>query len=122
MPATLSNNVYDSGLGYITANGSRLDICSAQPADYAGVAAVSLGNKTSLSVGSPQDGVSSGRRVVVAAITDGSVSGTGTAGFFAITNATDELIVAGPLAATQAVTSGNTFTLAAFNITIPDPA
>lgn len=120
--AFLSDNVLDGGLDYLTANGARLDICSSQPANYAGVSSVSLGNKTSLSVGAAQDGVSSGRRVVVGAISDGSVTATGTASHFAITDGSAELLAAGPLASSQGVTNGNTFTLGAFSITIPDPA
>jgi len=61
----------------------------------------------------------------VAAITSsatGSITGTGTATHYAISNGSDTLYATGSLSASQAVTSGNTFTLAAFTIAIPDPA
>lgn len=119
----LNDEVLDGGLDYVTANGSRLDICSQEPTTYAeATSTFSLGNKTSLSVGNPENGASSGRRVIVAAITDGSVTDDGTAAFWAITDASSVLIAANSLSSSQAVTSSNTFTLDAFSITIPDPA
>jgi hypothetical protein len=49
------------------------------------------------------------------------VTGTGTATHWAITKTTGSTLMAtGPLSASQGVTSGNTFTLGAFDITIPD--
>ena len=124
MVAFLADIVMDSGLSYITSNGSRLDICSQQPANYTeATSTYTLGNKTSLSAGSPQDGASTGRRVIIPAITDGSVTGTGTASHwgYSKTSATAALLAAQSLSASQGVTSGNTFTLDAISITIPDP-
>jgi len=120
--ATLGNNVFDKGLSYLATNGTRLDICSSEPATYAAVAGVSLGNKTSLSIGAPGDRTGGGRKVTVAQITDGLVTATGTATHYAITNGSSELLATGSLAAPQAVTEGNVFTLTAFDIGIPDPA
>ena len=60
---------------------------------------------------------------VVAAITDGSVTANGTASHWAITDTgNSRLLATGALAASQAVSSGNTFTLGAFDIGIPDAA
>jgi hypothetical protein len=73
-------------------------------------------------VGNPADRAGGGREVEVAAISDGEVTGTGTASHWAITDGSSVLIAAGALSASQAVTDGNTFTLAAFKIGIPDPA
>ena len=123
--ASLSNTVLDAALNVITSNGARLDLCSSEPTAYSGVSSVSLGNKTSLSVGSPADRSGGGRQVTVAAITSsatGSVTGTGTATHYAITNGSNALYATGSLSASQSVTSGNTFTLAAFTVAIPDPA
>jgi hypothetical protein len=62
--------------------------------------------------------------VTIAAITDGSVTATGTATHYAIvdTSATyggPRLLATGSLSASQAVTSGNTFTLSSAVIGIP---
>jgi len=120
----LTDNALDGGLDYLTTNGNRLDICSQEPATYTeATSTYTLGNKTSASVGAAQAGDVSGRKVVVAAVTDGSVSGTGTASHWALSYVTGtELLAANSLASSQAVTSGNTWTLPAFDIEFPDPA
>lgn len=123
--AFLTDNALDSGLSYLNTNGDRVDICSQEPTTYTeATSTYTLGNKTSASVGAPTNGDTSGRKVVVAAITDGSVTATGTASHWALvkTTATTELLAAESLSSSQAVTSGNDFTLGAIDITIPDPA
>jgi len=120
--AFLANAVFDSGLSYITSNGSRIDITSTEATTYAeATSTLTLGNSTSLSVGSPADRSGGGREVTAASITDGSVTGTGTAAFYAITDGSSVLIATGALTASQAVTSGNSFTLSSFTVGIPDP-
>lgn len=122
--AFLSDNVLDQGVNYVDVNTERLHICSAAPISYANVAAVTLGNKATPTVSAPQNGAVSGRRVIISAITDGIVTGTGTATHWAIVkdSATSELIAWQTLTASQGVTSGNTFTLDAISLEIPDPA
>ncbi len=122
--ASLGNNVFDQGLNYLDTNGTRLDICSAEPTTYAqATSTLTLGNKTALNIGAAQDGTPNGREVVVPAITDGTVTATGTATHWAITNPTgSELLATGALSASQAVTNGNPFTLTSFTVRIPDPA
>jgi hypothetical protein len=119
--AFLIDNVYDSGLSYITSNGTRIDICSQEPTTYTqATSTYTLGNKASMTVGSPTNGATDGRKVVVPAITDGSVTASGTASHWALTNASNTLIATGSLTSSQSVTSGNTFTLDAIDITIRD--
>lgn len=125
MAAFLNDAVLDNGLQYITDNGGALHICSQQPTTYAeATSTYTLGNKT-LVVGAPTNGAS-GRKVVVPAITDGSVTANpnGTASHWALvkTTATTALLAAQALSASQLVTLNNTFTLDAIDITIPDPA
>lgn len=119
--AFIADSVFDSGLGTISGTSNRtLHICSAEPANYAGIAAVTLGNKASLTVGSPTNGATDGRRVITNAITDGSVTGTGTAAYWALTDGTSVMYATGSLTSSQSVTSGNTFTLDAISITLRD--
>lgn len=109
-----------AGLGYATTNGTKIDICSTEPATFEAIAGVTLGNDTVVT-GAVEDGAGAdGRRVIVPAITAGTVSGTGTAAFWALSDGTSILVATGPLSATQGVTSGNTFTLDAIDITLPD--
>lgn len=117
----LNDTAFDSGLSWITANGDRIDICSAEPTTYAqATSTLTLGN-AAVTIGSPTDGASSGRRVIVPAISGGSVTATGTASHIAITDGTGTLIATQALASSQAVTNGNLFNLTSFSITYPDP-
>lgn len=115
----ISDEVFDQGLDYADTNGTRIDICSSEPATFAAIAAASLGNAT-VNTGVTQNGATDGRRVIVPAITSGTVTATGTATHWALSNGTALLVATGPLSASQAVTSGNTFTLDAISITIRD--
>ena len=120
--AAINDEVFDQGLDYADTNGTRIDITSTDPGlTYATVTGNTLGNDT-VNTGATQDGATDGRRVVVPAISAGSVTGTGTATHWALTNGTDTVIASGALSSSQAVTSGNTFTLDAISITIRDAA
>ena len=120
--ATLSDDVFDSGLDYITTNVDELHICSAEPTTYAeATSTYSLGSD-SVTVGAAADRGAGGREVVVPAISGGSVTSTGTASHYALVKTgTSELIATGSLSSTQGVTSGDSFTLTSFAIGIPDP-
>lgn len=122
--ATLSDRVFDNGLTVLDTEANRIDITDSEATDYTDATSTSsLGNSTSLSISAPQDRSGGGREVVVAAITDGSVTGTGTATHYAIVDTTNSrLLATGSLSASQAVTSGNSFTLSSVTIGIPDPA
>jgi hypothetical protein len=121
----LSDNVLDNGLNYLTTNGDRVDICSQEPTTYTeATSTYSLGEKIGASVGAPANGDASGRKVTIAAITDGEVTATDTATHWALTKttATTELLAAQTLTAAQGVTDGNAFSLGAIDIEIPDPS
>lgn len=122
--AFVADYILDAALSKLDTEANRLDICSQEPTSYAAATSTyTLGNKTSLSVGAPADRTPNGRKVVVAQISDGSVTGTGTASHWAVSDTgNSRLLATGALSASQAVTSGNTFTLAAFDIGIPDAA
>lgn len=58
--------------------------------------------------------------MTVSAVTNGSVTATGTASHYAIVDTVNSrLLATSSLSATQSVTSGNTFTLASFTVRIP---
>jgi hypothetical protein len=121
--AYLNDRVFDSGLSVLDTEANRIDICGTEPTTFTqATVTYTLGNKTSLSIGSPQDRTGGGREVAVTAISDGSVTGNGTAAYVAITDTVNSrLLAVQALSASQAVTSGNTFSLASFTIGIPDP-
>jgi len=122
--ATLDNRVLDNGLTVLDTEANKILITSQAATTYTEAnATYALGNSTSLSIGAPADRSGGGREVVVAAITDGSVTGTGTATHYAIVDTGNtRLLATSTLTASQAVTSGNTFTLSSVAIGIPDPA
>jgi hypothetical protein len=121
--ATLDNRVFDNGLTVLDTEANVIHVTSAEATSFANVASVTLGNSTSLSIGAPQDRSGGGREVVVAAISDGDITGNGTATHYAIVDTVNSrLLATGSLTASQSVTSGNSFTLSAVSIGIPDPA
>jgi hypothetical protein len=122
--AFLSDNILDSGLSYLETYGDDLHICSQEPATYTeATSTYTLGDEQSISIGSPGDRGGGGRKVTVGAISGGDVTGTDTATHYAIVYVSGtELLVTGALSSSQAVTSGNTFDAAEFDIGIPDPS
>lgn len=122
--ATLDNRVFDNGLTILDTEANKVLVTSQEAGTYTEAnSTYALGNSTSLSIGAPADRSGGGRKVAVASITDGSVTGTGTATHYALVDTNNSrLLATGALTASQAVTSGNTFTLATFDIGIPDPA
>jgi len=115
----INDEIFDGGLDYADTNGTRIDITSQVATTRTeAVTTYTLGNDT-VNTGAPEAGAVDGRRVQVPAITAGTVTGTGTATHWALTSGT-ELLATGPLTSSQAVTSGNTFSLDAISITLRD--
>lgn len=117
--------VLDNGLAVLDTEATHLYICNAEPATFTAASSTNaLGNKNwgaGNVFGAPAAAAPNGEKVTSAAITDGTVTTTGTASHWAITdNVNSRLLAAGALAATQGVTSGNTFTLPAFDIRLPN--
>jgi hypothetical protein len=122
--ATLNDRVFDNGLTVLDTEANAIHVTSQEAASYTeATSTYTLGNSTSLSIGAPADRSGGGREVTVAAISDGSITGTGTVTHYAIVDTVNSrLLATGTLTASQSVTSGNTFTLASFTVGIPDPA
>jgi hypothetical protein len=125
MAVFMNDSLLDLLLQYLEDNGTRLDICSQIPATYAeATSTYTLGNKTGITYTGPADRSPNGRKTTVDAISGGAVTGTNTATHWAITKptTTTALLAAGTLSVPQGVTNGNTFSLAAFDIGVPDAA
>lgn len=122
----LNDRVLDNGLTVLDTEANELHICSQEPTTYAeAVTTYTLGNKSTPTVGAPADGTPNGRAVTVSAISDGTVTGNGTATHWALVDTINSrLLAASSLAAGVAVTTGagETFSLASFTIRKPDPA
>ncbi|MCB0159455.1 MAG: hypothetical protein KDD83_15075 [Caldilineaceae bacterium] len=121
--AFLHDDVLDGGLDVLTADADKLVLCSQAPTSFAEAnATYKLAEKASPTVGAAEDRAGGGRKVVVAAITDGSVTATGTATHWALLDTANSKLLAWQTVTSQALTNGNTFQLNALNIGIPDPA
>jgi hypothetical protein len=121
MPS-LHNDVYDDGLNTIVDNANVLHILSADPGlTYANIATYTLGNKSAPTINIPEDHTT-GRKVTVDAITDGTSTDTDDATHFALVDSVNSKILASaPLDSTIAITSGVDFTLTALYVAIPAP-
>lgn len=122
--AYLGNTVFDSGLNAIDTNTENLYILSADPGlTWSNIATYALGAKATPTIAAPSDRTGGGREVVISAITDGSVTATGTATHYALTDdSATEILVTSTLSSSLAVTSGGTFATEEFTVGIPDPA
>lgn len=120
----LHDDVLDAALDVIDDDTENLYICSAEPSTYAEAQTTyKLGTKATPTISAPANGDASGRKVTISAIADGTVDANGTASHWALTdNSASKLLAAGALSSSQVVTSGNVFTLTAFDIEIPDPS
>lgn len=122
--ATIADRVLDNGLTVLDTEANRVDVTSQEATTYAeATSTYTLGNSTSVTISAPEDRTGGGRKVTMSAISDGSVTGTGTATHYAIVDTSNSrLLVTGSLTASQSVTSGNTFSLEALDVGIPDPS
>lgn len=120
----LNDDILDAALDVIDTDTENLYICSQEPTTYTQAQTTyKLGTKATPAIVAPADRSGGGREVVISAITDGTVDATGTASHWALTdNSASKLLATGSLSSSQAVTSGNDFTLAEFSIGIPDPS
>jgi hypothetical protein len=120
----LEDIILDSGLTVLDQNTTFISVCSTEPQTIA-IAATSglLGYKSFAAggaFGAPAAGTSPvGRQVTSTQISDGTITTTGTASWWAAYVA-GTLHAHGTLSGAQAVTLGNTFTLAPFTIKIPN--
>jgi hypothetical protein len=122
--AFLADSILDNGLQYLTTNGDRVYICETEPTTFTeATSTYAMGSKTSITIGSPTNGTTSGRKVVLSAITGGTVSANDTATHFAIVDfGSSELLVVQALASGVALTTSQTWSLTAVEVEIPDAA
>lgn len=121
--AYLNDRVFDEGLSILDLEANAVHVTSAEAADYTeATSTYTLGLSSSLSIAAPSDRTGGGRKVAVSAISDGDITGTGTVTHYALVDTVNSrLLATAALTASQSVTNGNTFTLATFDIGIPDP-
>ncbi len=122
--SSLHNDVYDNGLNVIDTLVENLYILKADPGlVWANIATHGLGLKATPEISAPSDKDGGGREVTIAGITDGDVTATGEASYFALTDdSANKILASAPLGTTQEVTINNKFTLTELKVGIPGPA
>lgn len=122
---TVGDRVLDLGLNVLDTEATHIYInYTSEATTYTEATSTkACGNKNfgaGAAFGAPAAGSPNGRKASSTAITDGSVTATQTAGWWAATDNTNaRLLATGTLASSQAVTSGNTFSLPSFDIRLP---
>lgn len=124
MAKSIGNDVLDAALAELATSVNQT-VCSGEPANYAGIAAVTLAaNTVTAGLGSGDwsaaaDGDSSGRKTTMAQQTGVSITGSGTATHVAYDDgATLQGVTT---CASQVLTAGGTVTIPAHKFEIADP-
>jgi hypothetical protein len=123
MAKACSDNYMDAMLALID-DATTLHVTSAQPANHAGIAAVSLADVT-LTAGAGNgdytlaNGDTNGRKLTVAQQSSVPIDNSGTATHVVLTDGTNIYVTT---CTSQALTSGGTVTVPAWDIEVADPA
>ncbi len=118
MAKAVDDSVLDAALDQI-ATSTVMHVCSAQPANFAGIAAVSLANVAMAGGDYVKADGTTGRKVTMAAKSAIPVTANGTANHVAL--ATGTVLKYVTTATAQALTSGNTVSTPAWAVTLADP-
>ncbi len=112
------NDVLDAALNEIK-TATDLHLNTAEPANRAAAIADSLATKSTPTFTGPVDGDTSGRKVTVDAANSLTAGATGTATHVTLIDATVVLYVT--TCTSQAITSGNTVNIGAWDVELLDP-
>lgn len=100
--------------------GSNIYVCSAEPADYAGLAAVTLATQVISGAYAKSNGPVSGRKNTCPSQGDVAITADGTGNHVAVSDGASELKVV-TTASPVALTSGGTVTIGTWDHNLPDP-
>lgn len=124
MAKTVHNDVLDAALNIIKNNCTLITLCSQQPTTY--TEAITTFKLADVVVDSTDftvaDGDTSGRKVTVAAQTAVPVDTSGTSDHAALVDVANTKLLYTTTHTGQALTSGNTVDIGAWDIEIADPA
>jgi hypothetical protein len=124
MAKFLHPDVQDSPCNYLKNNGTRLCVCSAQPANYTDATTTyNLATKTIASTDftGPANGDASGRKITINAQNNVSVTSSGNATHVALCDATNSKLLEVSTCTEQTLTAGNTVNIAAHDVEFTDP-
>lgn len=118
MAKAIPNPIKDAMLSQAT--GSRIHITSAEPANYAGIAAVELAAATRAGGQTPAAGDVNGRKLTYGAESAIPITADGTATHVVLSNGVDTMTLVTTCPG-QALTSGGTVDTSAFDHELADP-
>lgn len=110
--------IIDLQLG--VSEGTQCHVCSGEPANYAGIAAVELATAVISGSYSKSAGTPDGRKNSLPGQADLTIDTSDTATHYAISNGTDTLYAVATISNPQALTSGGTVSVAQLDHTIRD--
>lgn len=114
--------VMDAAFDFVSANAERLVVTSGQPAAHANVAAATLAEVAIDNTDfSKANGDTSGRKVTVAQQSNIAITASGSADHVCIVDDTNTRILYITTCTSQALTSGGTVTVPAWDAEIGDP-
>jgi hypothetical protein len=102
------------------AEGTQCHVCSAEPQDYAGIAALQLATAVIVGSYTKGDGTPDGRLNTLPGQADLPITADGTANNYAISNGTDTLYLVTDISNPQALTNGGTVSVASLLHTVRD--
>lgn len=122
MSKALDNTIYDVALDLLVDSITEIHVCSADPVNYAGIAAVMLATKSGLDFSSQaaEDGDTSGRKIALPEVAIASITNSGTAVYIAYTSATVALAIT--TCTSQVLTATNPLTVPTIDLELRDPA
>lgn len=128
MGKSIADAVLDAALAYVADNGNKLYLCSAEPTTFTEASATYALADATLATGigggvyTKANGDTSGRKLTVAAQSAVPVDASGTATHLAICKSGTSALLFVTTCTSQAVTSGNTVDIAAFDLELRDPS
>lgn len=121
MAKNVPDAVQDTLLDYIDLS-NIMHLCSAEPANYAGIAAVSLGSVAMTpNTDFTKAAGTTGRKITVAAKNGVAITGTGTVNHLVLALTSDSTLRAVDTCTPQAVVNGQAWNVPAWEIEVGDP-
>lgn len=125
MAKSVHDDVLDGALNVIKNNATRVTLCNAQPTTYTEAnATFALADVTvdSSDFTGPANGDASGRKLTVAAQNGVTVDASGTSTHVALLDVSNSKLLYVTTHTSQALTSGNTANIGAWDVELADPA
>lgn len=125
MAKSVHDDVLDGALNVIKNNATRVTLCNAQPTTYTEAnATFALADVTvdSSDFTGPANGDTSGRKLTVTAQNGVTVDASGTSTHVALLDVSNSKLLYVTTHTSQALTSGNTANIGAWDVELADPA